>query len=150
MGSLSEWWFSRFSDEWYDLTTTRAFLGGLAGIVLYIIIFVSIFVLASSMGMIPSERLARDSAPPGFLLGFLVVMLIAVLTGGGSPYRFHTNERFRELSTRFSFRTPVILGFFGFYSLLVVFTPVYAVWFAFFYCAARVLVYVIIYMSGRM
>lgn len=55
MARLSEWWFNRFSDDWHDLITTRAFLGGLAGIVLYLMMFLALFVLASSLGLIPSE-----------------------------------------------------------------------------------------------
>lgn len=149
MARLSEWWFSRFSDEWYDLTTTRAFLGGLLGVFVRLVGFLSLFVLAISWGLLPPGTIASDP-PSGFLLGLLIVMGIAVLIGGGSPYRYHTSTRFRELSTRFWFRVPIILGLFGFYWLLVVFTPVYAVWFAFSYCAARAFVCVGIYVSSRL
>ena len=122
MARLSGRWFSSFSDDWYDLTTTRAFLGGLLGTFVRMICFLLLLVLAILWGLLPPGTIASDP-PPGFLLGFLVVMGIAVLTGGGSPYRYHTSTRFRELSTQSWFRVPFVLGLYGFYWLLLCSLP---------------------------
>ncbi len=143
MSNLSERWFGRYSDDYMDLTTTRAFLVGLLVNVLYLVLFVLLLALSLDGANATVERVNIT------IFGFLLVILGGVVIGGGSVYRFHTSERAREQSKKFSFRTVAVLGLFGFYWLLASYRPSYAIWFAICYLAARTLAHIWIYVAAR-
>jgi hypothetical protein len=143
MSDHSERWFDRYSDDYMDLTTTRAFLVGLAMNVLYLVPFVLILALSLDEA---NATVARENVTG---IGYLLAILGGVSIGAGSVYRFQTSERVRERSKKFSFRTLSVLGFFGFYWLLASYRPTYAVWFGICYLVARTLAYIWIYVAAR-
>jgi uncharacterized membrane protein YidH (DUF202 family) len=144
VSDLSERWFGRYSDDYWDLTTTRAFLMGLVGNVLHLIAFVLLLALSLD------EANTVGGKETVTAVGYLLVIIGGVLVGGGSIYRFHTSERVEERSRKFSFRTVSVLGFFGLYWLLASYRPTYAVWFAICYLIARTLAYIWIYVAARL
>ena len=109
MSSLSERWFGRYSDDYLDSTTRRAFLVGLGVNVFYLVVFVLLLALSLDG---TNATIERENVTA---IGYFLVILGGVLIGGGSVYRFRTSERAREPSQRFDYRTVTILGFFGFY-----------------------------------
>ena len=69
MSSLSERWFGRYSDDYLDLTTTRAFLVGLGINVLYLVVFVLMLALSLNGTSATVER--ENVTAVGFLLVIL-------------------------------------------------------------------------------
>lgn len=145
MGRLSERWFGRFSDDWWDLTTTRALLAGLVQTVLYSILFVLLFALVVLYGVVTLT--AED--PPAVGIVVPIVILVGVLIGVGSPYLHHTRERLKRLSRSFSFLIVVMFGFLGLYVLLLLYEPAVALLFAVAYLVSRALTFVGIYLAAR-
>lgn len=143
MNSRSERWFNWFSEGYSDLTTTRAFLVGLVGNVLYLVLFVLLLALSLDGA---NATVGRENVTA---VGYFLVILGGVLIGGGSIYRFHTSETLRERSKKFSYRAVAIFGFFGLYWLLASYRPTYAVWFGICYLTSRTLAYVVIYVAAR-
>ena len=142
MSSLSERWFGRYSDDYMDLTTTRAFLMGLITNALYLVLFILILILSIDGAAVGQANVTA--------IGYFLVILGGVLIGGGSVYRFQTSERVRERSKKFSYRALAIFGFFGFYWLLVSYRPTYAIWFGICYLATRTLACIWIYAAARL
>ncbi|WP_049969270.1 hypothetical protein [Haladaptatus cibarius] len=134
MTSLSERWFSRFSDDWEDPSTARGFFGGLWQIGLQTVLFVLLFYLSISMDI---AKLGGWYLPNDFILAFSV--LLGILLGGGLNYLHYTRERFKRLGRTFTYRITMIIGVYGLYVLLLSIHSFHGIMFALANIVAKIL-----------
>lgn len=134
MASLSERWFSRFSDDWEDPSTVRGFFSGLWQIGLQIVLYVLLLTLTDSLGIT-----SFDSSQNANAVLIWVAVLLGVLLGGGMNYLHYTQERFKKLGRTFTYRATMIVGVYGLYLVLFSIHPVHGIMFAFANIVAKIL-----------
>lgn len=146
MGRYSEWWFSRFSDEWWDLTTSRGFVGGLLSVLLNLLMFFLVFVLALLLGLLSSETGAPGAT---FDLLFFPTVVGSVLVGAGLVYLAHTSDRVTELTRTFSGRVVAVVAFYGVFVVLLAYNHLLAFWAALAYMAGKTMTLLGIFIAHR-
>ncbi|WP_266079256.1 hypothetical protein [Haladaptatus caseinilyticus] len=134
MASLSERWFSRFSDDWEDSSTVRGFFGGLWQIGLQIVLYILLLNLTDSLGIT-----SFDSSQKANAVIIWVAVFLGVLLGGGVNYLHYTRERFKQLGRTFTYRTTMIIGVYGLYLVLFSIHPVHGIMFALANIVAKIL-----------
>ncbi len=145
MASLSERWFSRFSDDWEDPSTVKGFFGGLAQIVLQSVLFVLLLALSISAGI---TEFGIPETPNGLIL--VSALLLGVLLGGGPSYLQYTRDQFRRLGQTFTYRITILIGVYGLYTALLAYHPVCGIWFAIAAVSAKILVFLSLAVSTKL
>jgi len=136
MSNPTERWFGRFSDDWVDLSTAIGFIGGIVQILLQAALFVLLFVLGTSIGIVEH---GVPETPNSVLL--VSASFLGVLLGGGLPYLRYTRDRFRRLGWDLSYRIAVLSVFYGLYVAFLAYHPSCGIWFALAALTARILVF---------
>lgn len=147
MARYSEWWFSRFSDEWWDLTTLRGFAGGLLSILQNLIGFFLMFVLALLLGIISSETGEPSGA---FSLLFLPTVFGSIFVGAGLVYLAHKSDRITQLTRTFSGRIAAVVVVYGAFWLFLTYNHLLAFWAAIAYMFGKAVTLLGIFIGHRL
>ncbi|WP_224450599.1 hypothetical protein [Haloprofundus salilacus] len=140
MGQISDWWFSRVSNDEADMGDTRVFVKALGGNVLHILLFFLLLVNAVLRG-----HTVEQSPSLG---GLLLTIIFGLSVGAATP--LHTkNELLTELAETFWYRAILLLVIFGGFWLLLGYNISYGIWFGLTFVVAKAITTTLLYIQAR-